>query len=202
MTEPVSLADIKVHLRLDPSETDEDDYLSALITGARRACEARIHRSIVGADLSLSLDAFPAYLAGGLMIQLPLEIWDRRQLIIELPGGTVSSVDSVTYLDAAGTQRTVDSSTYAVDLANAPARVAPLNIWPIAGPYPGAVTVAYAASVMDADDLTVVGQAIRLLIGGWYRNRESVQVDARGSPAEIPLAVTWLLEPLRQFATS
>lgn len=106
MAEPVTLSDIKVHLRLDESATDEDPYLTAMIVAARRTCEARICRSI----------ADP---------------------------------------------------------------VAPLT----------------------EDDQFVLCQAIRLIVAAWYANREGVSTDARTMPVELPLAVTWLLEPLRKWAS-
>jgi hypothetical protein len=36
-------------------------------------------------------------------------------------------------------------------------------------------------------------QAMLLLIGHWYNNRESVQIGA--APAEVPMAVDMLLSP-------
>ncbi|GGB21473.1 hypothetical protein GCM10011380_08810 [Sphingomonas metalli] len=50
MTEPVSLEDIKRHLRLDPEDTDEDAYLTSLLVAARRAVELQIGRAVIGDD--------------------------------------------------------------------------------------------------------------------------------------------------------
>lgn len=48
---------------------------------------------------------------------------------------------------------------------------------------------------MPEGDQAVAAQAILLLVGQWYANRE-----AAGQPlAEMPLAVTWLIAPLRKF---
>lgn len=49
MMEPVALAQIKAHLRLDANATGEDDYLLALITAARRSVELHINRSMMTA---------------------------------------------------------------------------------------------------------------------------------------------------------
>lgn len=46
MSEPVSLALFKEHLRLEAEETGEDVNLSGLIVGARRACENHIGRTV------------------------------------------------------------------------------------------------------------------------------------------------------------
>jgi hypothetical protein len=205
MTEPVELADIKTHLRLDPSSTDEDDYLEALIIAARRACEARINRSVVGFAATATFDDFPrAYApAWSAWLYMPVEIYDPRRKDVPLSGGSVSSVDAVTYYDTAGTLQTLATDGYMVDLAETPARIAPVGDWPeVQKGRPGAVSVQYSVAPMDDDDLAVVAHAMRLLIGGWYRNRESVQVDKRGMAAEIPNTVGWLLDPLRKWASS
>lgn len=200
MTEPVALSTLKVHLRLDESATDEDVYLAGLISAARRACEAQINCSIVGTSKTLVLDAYPK-LGDGLAPLFPLEVTPPDPLAITLPGGAVASITSIAYFDVAGDEQTLAPGAYVADLAEVPARIAPDGAWPATAAQPGAVIISYVISPLSADDLAVVAQAMLLLIGGWYRNRESVQVDARGVPAEIPLAVTWLLQPLRQWAT-
>lgn len=200
MTEPVALADLKTHLRLDPSATDEDGYLAILGMAARRACEHRIHRAVVGTTATLTLDAFPTPPIAGLGI--PLEAQQHDGLYIDLEGGTVASVTSVSYFDAAGVTQTIDPATYLADLSQIPARIAPVAAWPIAKPRPAAVTIAYVISPLSPDDLTMVKQAIFLLVENWYSNRGAAVVDTKGIPTELPLAVSWLLWPLTQFATS
>lgn len=48
MTEPVALAEVKAHLRLEADATDEDAYLESLIVAARRVAELRTRRTIAG----------------------------------------------------------------------------------------------------------------------------------------------------------
>jgi uncharacterized phiE125 gp8 family phage protein len=201
MTEPVALEDLKVHLRLDASATDEDDYLNVMIVAARRACELRINRSILGADLTKTLDQFPSRSTGRLPT-LPIEAENPGALDIVLEGGSViGNTISVRYRDASGQSQTVDPASYVADTSRLPARLGPLVNWPIAGQGPGAVTVAYSVSELDPDDLEVAIMAMLLIIGHWYANREATAVDVRGTPAELPLSATWLLEPLRSWAT-
>lgn len=51
----------------------------------------------------------------------------------------------------------------------------------------------------DAEpDLAVIKAAMLLLIGHWYANREAVSLGA--ASAEMPLSVSWLLQPLRQMS--
>lgn len=53
MAEPVTLAEIKVHLRLDAGVSGEDSYLDGLIVAARRSVELRTSRSIVAEEPTL-----------------------------------------------------------------------------------------------------------------------------------------------------
>ena len=46
------------------------------------------------------------------------------------------------------------------------------------------------------DDLEQAKQAIRLIVGTWFSYREGATADARSIPTEMPLAVTWLVDPL------
>jgi len=193
MAEPVSLEDIKAHLRLDPDETGEDIYLQALIVAARRACELRIGGAIVAGDASLTLDRFPAssHRHDGV---------DRVSTIF-LPAGTVTDIVDISYRSSDGTEQLLDPSIYVADLTRSPARIGPVGAWPTAARTPGSVIVRYTLAALPDDDLQTVCHAIRLLVGNWYANREGAVVDTRGTPAELPLAVKWLLEPLRLVAT-
>jgi len=56
MTEPVTLDEIKLYLRIDDDVTGEDGYLAGLIVSARRAVEMRTRRSIVGDEPGLTGD--------------------------------------------------------------------------------------------------------------------------------------------------
>jgi len=193
MTEPVSVDNIKIHLRLPAGAGAEDAYLAALITGARAACELRIGRAIIGKAAAVTLDAFPAYLVTSTVTRNP------RNLDLTLPGGTVTSIDEISWRHASGDWIAVEPDEYIADLTRAPARVAPVTSWPIAGPGPGAVIITYTLSPLDADELAIVGHAIRLIVGNWYSNREADVIDTRGTPTELPTGVKWLLEPLRQI---
>lgn len=200
MTEPVTLADLKGHLRLDLGISDEDAMLTGMIVAARRACEYAINRSIVGASLTQALDAFPALpcaVIDGEPVSAVATSWE--DLVIELDGGQVVAV-AISYIDPDGQVQTVAPTAFTVDLSDQPARLAPVGAWPVAAEQPGAVRIAYTVSPLGADDWQVVGQAMKLICGHWYVNRESV-VDVRGTAVELPQSATWLLQPLRQWAT-
>jgi uncharacterized phiE125 gp8 family phage protein len=190
--EPVTLADIKAHLRLDADDVSEDDYLGALITSARVACEQQIGRSVAGKSATIAVDAFPHH----------DRTVDQSLNTIKLPGGQVSAVTAVSYVDVNGDTVTIDESEFAVDIVNRPGRLAPVTSWPHAGRRPGAVTIEYTIAALDADETTIVAQAIQLIVGSWFRDREATAVDVKGVPAELPLAATWLLQSIWQPATS
>lgn len=50
---------------------------------------------------------------------------------------------------------------------------------------------------ITAADFDMIGQAMLLMIGHWYWNREAVTASA---VKEVPMAVTYLLEPLYSWA--
>ena len=155
--EPVTLAEAKLHLRVDG--TDEDSLITALIVAARQAAEHETGRSLVTQTLRLTLDAFPA--DGG----------------IELLRGPVQSITQVQYIDAAGATQTFTSSLYVLDNASEYAahylRLAFNAVWPATRDQANAVWVDYAAGYGNA---AAVPQAIKqwvlLAIGDMYANRE------------------------------
>jgi len=57
--EPLSLLEVKDHLRLDPDDNIEDALLNAFITAARQDCEAFQGRAYITQTWELWLDAFP-----------------------------------------------------------------------------------------------------------------------------------------------
>ena len=81
--EPMTLAEAKLHLRVDG--TDEDDLITALIVAARRRAEHLLTRALITQTWELTLDEFPA-------------------ADIQLPKPGVLSIVSVKYLDSAGVE--------------------------------------------------------------------------------------------------
>lgn len=61
-------------------------------------------------------------------------------------------------------------------------------------------TIFGAAPTLVGDDLETAKQAIRLIVGAWYANREAVTAtDARSAPIPVPMAATWILASLRAW---
>lgn len=175
VTEPVHLDEVRDHLRVDI--TDDDTLIEALITAAREYVEQASRRALVTQTWRYNLDQFPAA--------------DE----IELPRPPLKSVTSITYRDSDGTTHTLASSVYEVDTDSQPGRVrlAYGEDWPsdtLAETNP--VRITFVAGYGDADDVPKRWkQAILLLVGHWYENREAVMVGS--IPREIPFAVESLI---------
>lgn len=176
-SEPVSLDEAKLHLRLD---TDEEDALvSALIKAARETVERMTGRSTTTRYCSQTFGEF----GDGLELQYP----------------PVVSVSGVTYYDGSGTVATLSASGYQVtgDALPPVVSLAPGASWPTvqddrALPIAVTYTAGYGTSGSDCPE--AMRLAIKLLVGHWYRNREAV---AASNMAALPMAVQSLLIPLR-----
>jgi uncharacterized phiE125 gp8 family phage protein len=195
MAEPVTVAEMRDFLRIDVDASIDasiNSRLTSLISAARRACELRLNLSILGETRTVNFTGFPRY-----PYVLTGQIPSRSQITLPLRGGTLLSVTSVKYIDSNRVQQTVDPTTYVLMNSEFPAVISPTGVWPFAFDTPGSVEVVYVVAPMNANDLNVAAQAIRLLVMEWYETNGAVAVDVRGVPAEIPLHVTWLLEPLR-----
>jgi uncharacterized phiE125 gp8 family phage protein len=172
--EPLTLDEAKEHLREDGM--GQDALISALIVAARQWVETRAWRALITQE------------------------WDmyyRRPtgacaLVVPMP--PTQSVDAVTYIDAAGDSKVMDPADYVVDTASQPARIYPVTAWPAMSDVSGAVVVAVTAGFGDdpEDVPQHYRQAMLLVLGHWYANRESVVVGTIA--AHVPEAAQALLD--------
>lgn len=149
-TEPITLAEAKLHLRVDV--TDSDAYITTLIKVARNACEERLERAIPSSGWTLTLDKFPT--------------------AIKLEYPPVISVASVSYIDTAGVVQTLASSEYIVDIISEPGYIVPAvdKSWPDTQDRINAVIVVYTAGYATVP--TPLTQWMLLAIGDMFANRE------------------------------
>jgi len=199
--EPVTLAQAKLHLRLD--FTEDDSVVSGLIAAAREYVEKEMQRAIYERSFLLTLDYFPlasecvnganqyAYVSSYI-----------RSLSIHCPMPSLVSVESIQYLSDSSQTVTLSPNSYVLDTVSEPGRImpAPGTYWPYQNQYlPGQVQVTYTAgSYGDGEDVDTCPQAIKqailLLVGHWYSNREA----ASDKPVtNLPLAVEALLAPYK-----
>ena len=178
VSEPVSLAEAKAHLRVTAS--DENDLISALIVAARQYCENLSGRTLAPRNFLQTMDRFPD--GGG-------DITLRRS--------PVTAVASVYYYSLETTNTLMSPSTdYRLDLQQIPARIRlPLGttLWKNAYITDDAVRITYTAGAASAP--TAAKQTILLLVGHWFENRESVVIGGGGR--EIDCTVSSLMDSFR-----
>jgi len=175
-SDPVSLDEVKDHLRLD---IDEDDaYVSGCISAARQWVEGQTKRSLMPATYDYKIDyGWP---------------WARGDYRIELPLSPVTAVSSVKYIDDQGAEQTLASSQYTAVLRKYHSFIVPAyNVaLPVIRNVPEAITVRF--TVGDADEIPQpLHRAVMVLAGAFYEDREGMG---------IPEAVEALVSPYRRSA--
>ena len=164
---PVSLDDMKEHLRVDAN--DENNLIQFYID----ACAASL-----GPEGELGQAIIP-------------ETWDesfqsppRDVYLTVLPA---RSIESVTYFDKDNVQQTAILSDFALYSSDRWSFVRSEN-WPGTFDRPDAITVRYEAG-FDSVPLEVA-QAVKMIVAHWYQNREdTTEVNLK----EIPRAASHLL---------
>jgi uncharacterized phiE125 gp8 family phage protein len=181
--EPVSTSEAKSHLRVDT--TADDTYIGTLITVARQNVESHLRRALISQTWEVVLDAFPAG-------------------VIRLPKPPLASVTSIKYTDDEGNESTYSSDNYVVDSDTEPGRVVLKSgqTWPaVTLAAANGVRVRYVAGYGAAGSNVpqAIRQAILLVIGSLYENREDVLVAQGVSIGVLPFGVVALLAPYRIY---
>lgn len=185
LAEPLTLAEVKQHLRVD--HTEEDGLIAIYIRAAREHAERFLGRALVSQTWDLYLDAFPV-----------------NEIRIPLP--PLRSVESIRYDDTAGEEQTVSTLEYYVDTANEPGWVVPdsTTTWPTTIDAVNAVRIrfvaGYAPTADSPEDLASnvpwgIKAAMLLIIGNLYENRENNVVGVITN--KLPHGAEWLLRPYR-----
>lgn len=174
--EPVTVEEAKTHLNITHSE--DDALIGTYISAARQLCESRTGRAFVTQTQDLYLDGFPV---GPIQVRRP----------------PLSSVTSITYVDDDdGSTATLSSTAYIVDTVSEPARITPAynDTWPGTRQIVNAVKVRCVLGYGTTDIPTKAKQAIKLLVGNWYANRENIVVGT--IQAKLDFTVDALLDTL------
>lgn len=161
---PVTLAEAKLHLRVDHST--DDDLIEIFIQAATQYAEGFLGRVLVDQTWDYYADEFPD---GAIEIPLPP--------LIEVVG--------LFYRDAADVEQEFSASSYNVDTSSQPARVYLLSSgsWPTPRDGANSIRVRFRAGYLDGSVSPAVDAvpfdikaAILLTIGSLYANRETVVV--------------------------
>jgi len=178
--EPLSLEEMKEHLRVDAA--DEDALIADYITAARAAAEAYTGRAFV-------TQTWQAHFAG----------WPADG-VLELPLPPLQNVTWVKYTTEAGVLNTLAANVYRVVTASEPGCIllAPNQSWPIETLDAGLpVVVQFVCGYGSAAAVPAgMKQAMRWLVGHMTENREAVTM-ATSSPQQVPMSARWALDPHR-----
>jgi uncharacterized phiE125 gp8 family phage protein len=172
MTEPVSLALARAQCSIVEGDTTWDALLNAYIPAARAFVEERTGRILLQRSVEQSFPCFGRYL--------------------ELNYRPVVDVTEIAYFDTAGEPQT--QASYVETPGRYPYRLYPAlnDWWPSVQPNAG-VTVTYTAGYDAGEVPEALVQAMLLLIGHWFANREAVAIGVTAVP--VPMAVEALCEP-------
>lgn len=182
----VTWAEAQVHLRLDGVE--EQSYVEALIAAATGWIDG------------------PGGWLGRAIGEQVLELVDCGFGNDRLPYPPAVSITSVVYLDRAGVETTMPAEDYRLMLNGSVAPVAGQS-WPVVSgeAEAEAVRIRYVAGypVTGGEEPVstvpvAIKQAILLLIGHWYANRETVVTGT--ITAQVPFAVEALLSTYRVWS--
>ena len=174
--EPVTLAEAKLHLRVD--HDDEDTLITNLIKVARELVEDGTWRTLLTTTWELRLDDWPS---------MPLK----------MPKAPLQSITSIKYVNDAGVEATVASTVYDADTYSEPGRIffKKDQAWPSVNLYErGAVRIQFKAGWLSAAEVPYkIKAAMLLLIGHLYENREEVIISSGLTPVVLPAGVNALL---------
>ena len=184
--EPVTLSEIKDHLRLEPDYDAEDMQLLSIALAARDYVEKITGKLLITQTWDMYLDWWPTGDA------------------IEITKGPLQSVTHIKYTDNLAVQTTWSSAEYSVDTDSDPGRVV-LGYdysWPDFTLHPKNPIVIRFVAGYGASGSSVppsILHAIKLLIGHFYENREHLVMGSNISIHELPMGVRSLLSCYREI---
>lgn len=151
--EPVTLADMRAHLRLDHEA--EDELVAGLVKAARLMVEAASRRVLVEQRWRLVLDRWP------------------RDRVLVLPLAPVIAVDRVLVTDARGIAGELAPETYDADLLSDPPRLAVAPSVPDPGRERRGIAVEVRAGFGPSpeDVPAPLRLALKMMVARWYENR-------------------------------
>lgn len=173
----VSLEEAKAHLSIIDDDS-QDDLIGGLIEAAQEHIEDFTGQILSRREVTQGFDWFDR--------ELRLHAWP-------IADPTIASID---YLDPAGIEQSF--TAYRIAALARPARLVPAlgASWPAAAVTPGAVRVTVHAGYARRDEVPkALRQAMLLLVGHWFANREAVNVG--NIVNELPFAVQALAWPHR-----
>ncbi len=187
--EPITTAQAISYMRLGALDATETAYLSGLIKTAREYCEKFQNRAYITQTWEMTLSRFP-YEHTNPMTEY------RKTDVIEVPKGSLQTVNSIKYTNSSGVVTTlVENTDYIVTKRGILGRISPPygGIWPTATLYPlDPIVIEFTCGYGDGgEDVPVKAiQSMYMLISYWWDNRSAADVSV---PHEVDFAVKSLL---------
>jgi uncharacterized phiE125 gp8 family phage protein len=186
--EPVSLTDVKAHLRIDTN--DEDALLQSLIMTARLHIEVALGLALITQTWSCYFDRWRASTSSSYGGRTGSDA-------VTLPLSPIKSVDAIRIYSADGTFASLPLTGFTFDLVSRHARVARRagTAAPVSGRPLNGIEIAVTAGfgTTSADIPAPIRQAHLLLVTHWYEHRDPNEIGTEET--RIPSAVSALLAP-------
>lgn len=167
----VTLEEQKKHCHIDLD--DDDTVVTDCFTAAQSHCEALTAISFTESTWELTLDSFCE--------------------TIQLPRGPVVSVDSITYIDSNGDEKTLEPGAYRVDKSTGRIRAAAGSSWPISRGDIGGVKVTFKAGDV-AQTEPMLKLIVKQLAATFYEHREFIVSGANIQELPVPVRFNSLLQ--------
>jgi uncharacterized phiE125 gp8 family phage protein len=175
--EPISIADVKLQIAIKADDNTQDDLIRRRIKEAREFAESYMQRAILKRTLEVRFDSFSTK---------PMR----------LPYPNLIAVNSVKYIDEAGTLQTLDPSFYSVDDYGFVGSISLAfdKSWPAVRAELNAVRIqydcGYGTKASDVPEL--IKEALLLIVGNWMNFQP--QAESGVSVSRLPFAVRDMLD--------
>jgi hypothetical protein len=200
-SEPLTLSQVKLHLRKELADTEEDSLLTALIQAARMMTEDLTNRQLITASWRYAPDWREWHNRDGrVAYSFGEPAYFKRQSfpdLLMLPKAPLQAITAVKYLDSSDASQTLATANYMVDIESDPGVVSFLgdstigflpDLSALRNPIQVEFTAGYGTT---ADKIPApIIQAMLLMVGSWYESRQD-------TVRQMPTAAEWLLNNYR-----
>lgn len=205
--EGLTVDDLQTHLNI--TDTTQQVYIASLMEAAIQYCERYVDMDLRTSQWKLTLETFPIWSMYGnyqysVLSDLPFDNtsytrpygWLRMQRI-DLLRGTLVSVDEVQYYDVGNNSQTLTENTdYRVlKPTYQHGIIEPITWWLPSYPRIDSVNITFTTAMCPVPEQ--INQAIRLLVGMWYSNREAMAYGASTVVSYNERAVHCLLDSIK-----
>lgn len=183
-TYPITLEELKQHLRLPNAYVAEDAFLNFAIKVATAFAEKQTNRQLMSATWFLFLDEFPSGRNTILLNRTPIQ-----------------TISSITYTDTAGESQTIDPDQYVLNNSEEPAILQPISgtTWPTAINQVASVCIEFVSGYTEAAKVPEnTRMGMFLIAADLWANRETIVIGR--SVNQIPRTAEHLFDLDRIFS--